>query len=99
VWDACHIGWFGLFSTVVTILIQLHYGFCVVNKGLGMVTELARGQLLNNKRKKRLNCTYKKYQRQVRVIREVLYIIKLMRLPLPIVDKAACLIIPFWLLF
>jgi len=96
---ASHIGWFGLFSVLVIALIQLHHAFCIITKCLGVAIELTQVQILSKKKKRRIVYSYKTYTRQVRVIREILYIIKAIRLTLTLADEAFCIIIPFLFLF
>jgi len=91
-----HIGWYGVVSVVLTIVIQLHYGFFVVNKGLQLVQELSLNLIRGKSKKNRIAITS---QKQLRIIREVLYTVKLVRLILPLVDEALYLILPFLLLF
>jgi len=97
--NASHIGWFGLFSVMVTTLIQLHYAFSMIIKGLGLAIELSREQTLYHKKKKMVIYSYKSYKSQVRVTREVLYVVKVLRIMLRITDEAFYIIIPFMFLF
>jgi len=95
-----HLGWFGIFSVLLIILIQLHYGCFVINKGLQLVKDLSQNLIqATNCKRKRVDVSYDLYKKQVAVIREVLYTIKLMRLILPLVDEALFIILPFLLLF
>jgi len=96
---ASHIGWFGLLSVMVTALIQLHYAFSMIKKCLALVIELTEEQLLRKNRKKRISIMYNTHKRQLRVIQEVLFIIKVTRLGLALADEAFYLISPFLLLF
>jgi len=41
---ASHVGWFGIFSILLIMLIQLHYGCSVINKGLQLVKDLSQNQ-------------------------------------------------------
>jgi len=91
-----HFGWFGLVSVVLTIIIQLHYGFFVINKDLQLVKELSLN-LIEGKNKKKMIVINS--QTQLGIVRKVLYAIKLVRLILPLVDEAFYLILPFLLLF
>jgi len=95
-----HIGWFGICSVCVIIVIQLHYGCFLISKGLHLVSELSKTLIGNRKKEKnRLKVCYNQYKKQMRIIREVLFIIKLTRLMLPLVNEALYLILPFLLLF
>jgi len=93
-----HVGWFCLASVVLTVVIQLHYGFFLMDKALKLVKDLCENLLQKGPKKGRVNLTYKRYKKQVAIIREVLYTIKLFRLVLPLVDEAVFLILPFLLL-
>jgi len=96
---ASHIGWFGLFSAMVIGLIQLHYGFSLMSKCLGLAIELSQKQILSKNMKKSMKDSYNTHARQVRVIREVLYIMRLARLGLALADELLYIIAPFLFLF
>jgi len=94
-----HIGWFGICSVIVLIVIQLHYGSFLINKGLYLVNELSKTLMSKENKKRRVRVSYHQYQKQLRIIREVLCTIKFMRIILPLVDEGLYIILPFMLLF
>jgi len=96
---ASHIGWFGLFSVMVTGLIQLHYVFSIMSKCVGFVIEVSQKQTLSKNKKKSVQDSYNTHTRQVRVIREVLYIMRLARLGLALADELLYIVVPFLFLF
>jgi len=85
-----HIGWYGISSVLLIMLIELHYGYCLISKGLDLVTDLTR-TVMHKKPSFQL-------KRELAITREVLYTIKLMRLILPLADEAFYVILPFLLL-
>jgi len=94
-----HIGWYGILSVLLIILIQLHYGYFVISKCLNLAKDLIVTQMEDRNKKKTIKLNTQQFRKQVVIIREVLYAIKCVRLVLPLVDDALYLILPFLFLF